>query len=624
MSEFRETVCTDEHHSLSIRQAYKALDFARRDIKGDLEDNFNKIWSYCLEIEKTNPKTTFKVEESDLQYEGGKKRFLRMYMCWEACKDGFKYCMPLIGVDGCHIKDKAGGMMLTPVGIDGNEGLFPIAYAIVEGENKDSWYWFLKLLCTDLEIDNVSQRQYTFMSDKQKGLIPAFEEVIPMVSHRFCVRHLHSNMKVAGFGGVPIRDALWKAARATTVSTFSKAMRELKALDVQAFQWLMQKHPAEWSRSHFSTNANSDMLVNNICESFNAMILDARDSPLIHCLEIVRKQVMLRLFECRKQATKWTGRICPAIANKISIFEKQAGGYWAYQSTEVLFQVKGATDQHQVDIGAKTCSCRKWDLNGIPCRHAICALWVKFGKAPLHDYVADCYTIETYKKAYSGCIHPMAGPQEWPHTDREPPLPPLFNTKVGRPRKLRKKSAGEITKDGIHISRRTVTLHCSTCKLIGHNTRKCPQRRNRPPAPPVDVAAVAVDDAPPVDVPPAAEEDAPLVDVPPAAEEDAPLVGVAAATANGDFAMNFQQMLFHEQIHFADTQGHNIQTIVDDVNSQMTGIQSEEMTITSHGVKIGFGQPPKRRKIIAHSTKGKQVVQSAPPSNQGLLRKKPN
>ncbi|XP_019179532.1 PREDICTED: uncharacterized protein LOC109174735 [Ipomoea nil] len=261
MSEFRETVCTDEHHSLSIRQAYKALDFARRDIKGDLEDNFNKIWSYCLEIEKTNPKTTFKVEESDLQYEGGKKRFLRMYMCWDACKDGFKYCRPLIGVDGCHIKDKAGGMMLTAVGIDGNEGLFPIAYAIVEGENKDSWYWFLKLLCTDLEIDNVSQRQYTFMSDKQKGLIPAFEEVIPMVSHRFCVRHLHSNMKVAGFGGVPIRDALWKAARATTVSTFSKAMRELKALDVQAFQWLMQKHPAEWSRSHFSTNANSDMLL---------------------------------------------------------------------------------------------------------------------------------------------------------------------------------------------------------------------------------------------------------------------------------------------------------------------------------------------------------------------------
>nr|GMC69609.1 uncharacterized protein LOC109188688 isoform X2 [Ipomoea batatas] len=83
----------------------------------------------------------------------------------------------------------------------------------------------------------------------------------------------------------------------------------------------------------------------------------------------------------------------------------------------------------------------------------------------VNSVVDDCYTIENYKKAYSSSIHPMAGPQEWPHTDREPPLPPLFTTKLGRPRKLRKKSTRELTKDGVHISRRTVTLHCSTCKL---------------------------------------------------------------------------------------------------------------------------------------------------------------
>ncbi|XP_031120947.1 uncharacterized protein LOC116024186 [Ipomoea triloba] len=120
MVEFRETMCTNEHHSLSIRQAYKALDFAKREIKGDLEDNFNKIWSYCLEIQQTNPKTTCLVELSDLE-------------------DGFKYRRPIIGSDSCHIKDKVRGMMLTAIGIDGNEGIFHIAYAIVEGENKDSW-----------------------------------------------------------------------------------------------------------------------------------------------------------------------------------------------------------------------------------------------------------------------------------------------------------------------------------------------------------------------------------------------------------------------------------------------------------------------------------------------------
>lgn len=77
-------------------------------------------------------------------------------------------------------------------------------------------------------------------------------------------------------------------------------MRELKALDSQAFAWLGDKHPSEWSRSHFSTIAKSDMLVNNISECFNAMILDARNSSFLNCLEIVRKQIMVRLFECRQ------------------------------------------------------------------------------------------------------------------------------------------------------------------------------------------------------------------------------------------------------------------------------------------------------------------------------------
>lgn len=481
MNEFREKVCTDEHVDITKRQAYKAMAMAKTVIKGEVEENFNKIWNYYSEIRKTNPKATCEVKLSDLTYEGGKKRFLRMYVCWEACKEGFKFCRPIIGVDGCHLKGKAGGMLLTAIGIDGNEGIFPLAYAVVEGENKDSWFWFLEFLKKDLVL-GLNEADYSFMYDKQKGLIPAFEKALPMVSHRYCVRHLHGNMKVAGFGGLPIKDALWKAARATTVPTFSAALAELRSLDNNAFQWLADKHPAEWSRSHFSKTAKCDMLVNNICECFNALILNARDSPLINCLEILRKQVMIRLFECRQQASKWSGLLCPVIGKKLAVFEKQAGGYWAHQCDHHLFEVRGANDQHQVDLRSKTCSCKKWDLTGIPCRHVICAIWVT--KNPVYDYVDSCYTVDTYLKTYSGSIHPMAGSHDWPTSDRQPPLPPLFITKVGRPKKLRKRSADEKTTDGVHLSRKFVSLHCSFCKQKGHNARRCPQKPH-----PVRVAA---------------------------------------------------------------------------------------------------------------------------------------
>jgi hypothetical protein len=33
--------------------------------------------------------------------------------------------------------------MLTAIAVDGNNQLLPVAFAFVESENTDSWYWFL-------------------------------------------------------------------------------------------------------------------------------------------------------------------------------------------------------------------------------------------------------------------------------------------------------------------------------------------------------------------------------------------------------------------------------------------------------------------------------------------------
>ncbi|XP_031124308.1 uncharacterized protein LOC116027018 [Ipomoea triloba] len=226
-AEFRKKVKVDEGFELSSKQAYRAMKKAKAILDGEAEESFRKIWDYCLEIDKTNPNTSCHVKKTELLYDG-KPRFLRMYFCWEASKEGYKFCRKLIGVDGCHLKTKFGGQLLIAVGIDGNDSIFPLVYAIVEGETKDSWSWFFTLLKKDLQITVEAQQQLTFISDKQKGLLPAFQEVLPNASHRFCVRHLHGNMKLAGFLGKAMKDALWAAAKATTVNSFSDAMTEIK------------------------------------------------------------------------------------------------------------------------------------------------------------------------------------------------------------------------------------------------------------------------------------------------------------------------------------------------------------------------------------------------------------
>ena len=52
------------------------------------------------------------------------------------------------------------------MGVDSINGIYPVAYGIVEAESKDSWIWFLEHLKEDLELQDNSN--FTFVNDRQK------------------------------------------------------------------------------------------------------------------------------------------------------------------------------------------------------------------------------------------------------------------------------------------------------------------------------------------------------------------------------------------------------------------------------------------------------------------------
>ena len=60
-------------------------------------------------------------------------------MRYNAQKVGFLVgCRPLVGLDGCHLKGKFGGHILSATIRDENDHIFPVALGLVEQENKDS------------------------------------------------------------------------------------------------------------------------------------------------------------------------------------------------------------------------------------------------------------------------------------------------------------------------------------------------------------------------------------------------------------------------------------------------------------------------------------------------------
>ncbi|WOK97554.1 hypothetical protein Cni_G06262 [Canna indica] len=96
--------------------------------------------------------------------------FKRFFVCFDAMKKGFvRGCRPWFGIDGCHLKGTYGGVLLSAVAIDGNKGLFPIVFAVVEVECMDSWKFFLCLLYESLaSVQEWKDHPLTIMSDMQK------------------------------------------------------------------------------------------------------------------------------------------------------------------------------------------------------------------------------------------------------------------------------------------------------------------------------------------------------------------------------------------------------------------------------------------------------------------------
>ncbi|CAL8128220.1 unnamed protein product [Prunus armeniaca] len=470
---FQEAVRKQYNLNITKNQIYRAKSLVAAKIDGTYEEQYGRLWDYCEELKRTNPGSTIVIKT---EMEGGKPIFQRMYVCFAALKKGFiQGCRPVVGLDGCHIKGPHPGQLLCAIGIDANNGMYLIAYAIVEIENRCTWTWFLEILINDLRIDN--GLSWVIMSDKQKGLLRAVEDLVPSVEHRHCVRHLYNNFK-KGHNGMALKQILWEAARATTIPGFKAHMTRMEIEDGRAIGWFDDKPAKHWSRSHFRTTSKCDILLNNMCESFNSVILSARDKPILTMMERIRTYLMVRMARMRETADKWTCDVGPRVFKIVEKNKLESGSCIPCLAGDKKYQVRHISGaQFVVDLTAHTCSCRRWDLTGIPCSHGISAIYRR--EEDPYNYVHSCYKKPAFLRAYKPYINPMAGEEYWPVTNHQPIRPPKYHKQAGRPRMLRCREPDEVRppSNPNKIRRCLIKINCSKCGQEGHNATTCERRK---------------------------------------------------------------------------------------------------------------------------------------------------
>ncbi|CAH9121379.1 unnamed protein product, partial [Cuscuta epithymum] len=171
--------------------ATRALRSIHKKTQTDFKDQFKKVRNYAEECLRSIPDSTVVIHTTRVVPEAPSV-FQRIYMCLGPVKRGFlQGCRKVIGLDGCFLKGQLKGEILTAVGRDANNQMFPIAWAVVEIENNSSWTWFLDLLKNDLQITRPDL--WTLISDQQKGLCNVIANIFPEAEHRNCARHIHAN-----------------------------------------------------------------------------------------------------------------------------------------------------------------------------------------------------------------------------------------------------------------------------------------------------------------------------------------------------------------------------------------------------------------------------------------------
>ena len=159
----------------------------------------------------------------------------------------------------------------------------------------------------------------------------------------------------------------------------------------------------------------------------------------------------------KTELTTWVDMELRLRFNKSSGYEVEPINSWE-------FNVKYAGVSNQVNLKTYSCTCRVFDLDHIPCAHAIAAC--RYRNMSCYTLCSQYYMKNLLICSYSKSIYPIGNNKDWVILEDircRVVLPPNSRRPTGRPRKERIRSSGE-TKS---------TRCCGRCGDYGHNRKTC-------------------------------------------------------------------------------------------------------------------------------------------------------
>lgn len=437
---------------LSYHRAWRGKAIAEKELHGSQEQAGTELPWLCEKIIETNPGSFATLQTTE------DLKFVRLFLAFHASLNGFEHgCRPLLFLDAVTLKAARRWKLLTATAVDGENEMFPVSIAVVDDENGDNWHWFLLQLKSVIGMS----RPITFVSNRQNGLEELVSQVFEENYYGYCINQLIQEFKAEFDDSWPqdLKDGMVEnfinAFRACKVDEFDECVEAIKAESPELAQWVMSTKPDMWSDVFFK-GLRYGQYSSLAVQTFNEWISSRQEPSVLQMIDTIRCKIMELIYKRHESANSWTETmLTPSTNLKVEEALAQTRNFDVICPTGSIFEVKdGSTNV--VNMETWECTCRKWQVSGLPCEHAL-AVIERSGWC-IYDFCSKYFTVECYRRAYMLSINPIADPVHSLSL-----VPCRAKRLPGRPKK--KPAEPRIT------SKRAV--RCSKCRGYGHYKQTC-------------------------------------------------------------------------------------------------------------------------------------------------------
>ncbi|XP_059277955.1 uncharacterized protein LOC132032321 [Lycium ferocissimum] len=417
---------------------------------------------YMLRSANPGSKTALRVDEN-----GKFKYFFVAYKAWML---GFAQMKKVIAVDGTFLRSKYEGVLLSAIAQDMKNHIFPVAFCVVDKECDASYKYFFEQMRSYIE----DTPELCIISDIHPSIKKAISIVFPTCHYGFCMRHLGENLRTTFHNGAVVSQ-FYKAAKAYNIDVFNDHFNQIRDLVPRVAEHLKRAGFHRWSRA-FCLGNRYNFMTTNAAESVNSMFNVEREFPITALFDSINRRFTEKFHERRMEFIDSPTIFVPLMEKKYQNLSTWVISYWPIKLPTTSSKLIGHDSGYATaDSLRRSCTCRVFDTDKIPCPHAMARFRVQYSEdfgRRIYDYSSPYYRVENYIIAYCEEMNPVPSEESWEVPieilKREIPPSHVNPSKPGRKRTKRRHGIGE--------SLATRKNKCSICKTAGHKKTTCPNR----------------------------------------------------------------------------------------------------------------------------------------------------